>query len=91
MFGKVSERRESQYWAVLMKYCRKVKGEQVITPQVVKQLNTENIDVVPGKLFCRQTHCIDDQDKFHSVKDTENEFTECQTPWKKHLSAYTHS
>ena len=34
--------------------------------------------------FCqRQTKCIDDQDKFQSVKDTDNEFTECQTPRKK--------
>ena len=34
--------------------------------------------------FCqRQTHCIDDQDKFQSAKDTDNEFTECQTPRKK--------
>ena len=33
--------------------------------------------------FCqRQTHC-DDQDKFQSVTDTENEFTECQTRRKK--------
>ena len=30
--------------------------------------------------FCqRQAKCIDDQDKFQSVKDTDNEFTECQT------------
>ena len=30
--------------------------------------------------FCqRQTHCIDDQDTFQSVTDTDNEFTECQT------------
>ena len=36
------------------------------------------------KTFCwRQTKCIDDQDKFQSVKDTDNEFTECQTPRKK--------
>ena len=35
-------------------------------------------------IFCyRQTKCIDDQDKFQSVKDTGNEFTECQTPGKK--------
>ena len=27
--------------------------------------------------------CIDDQDKFQSVKGTDNEFTECQTPRKK--------
>ena len=34
--------------------------------------------------FCqRQTKCIDDQDKFESVKDTDNEFAECQTPRKK--------
>ena len=34
--------------------------------------------------FCqRQTKCIDDQDKFQSVKDTDNEFTEYQTPRKK--------
>ena len=47
--------------------------------------------------FCwRQTKCIDDQDKFQSVKDTDNEFSECQAPRKSsnqsafHLSAYTH-
>ena len=34
--------------------------------------------------FCqRQTKCIGDQDKFQSVKDTENEFTECQTTRRK--------
>ena len=34
--------------------------------------------------FCqRQTKCIDDQDKFRSVKDTDNEFIDCQTPRKK--------
>ena len=34
--------------------------------------------------FCqRQTHFIDDQDKDQSVTNTDNEFTECQTPWKK--------
>ena len=28
--------------------------------------------------FCqRQTKCIDDKDKFQSVKDTDNEFNEC--------------
>ena len=71
-----------------MKYCHKVKGEQVITLQMAQQLKTKNINVAPGRLFCRQckakffwrqTHCIDDQ----SVTDTDNEFTECQTPRKK--------
>ena len=34
--------------------------------------------------FCqRQTKCTDDQDKFQSIKDNDNEFTECQTPRKK--------
>ena len=41
--------------------------------------------VVGVKLnFCqRQTHCIDDQNKFQSFTDTDNEHTECQTPRKK--------
>ena len=30
-----------------------------------------------------ETHCIDDEDKVQSVTDTDNEFTECQTPRKK--------
>ena len=35
-------------------------------------------------VFCqRQTHCIDDEDKFQSITDTDNEFIECQTPRKK--------
>ena len=73
----------------------KVKGEQVITLQMVQQLKTKNIKILmlyqdnyfvfSVKLnFCqRRTHCIDDQDKFQSVTDTDNEFTECQTPRKK--------
>ena len=45
----------------------------------------DNYLVISVKLnFCqRQSHCIDDQDKFQSVKDTDDEFTECQTPNKK--------
>ena len=47
-------------------------------------LYQDNYFVVSVKLnFCqRQTHCIDDQDKFESVTDTDNKFTECQTPRK---------
>ena len=43
-------------------------------------LYQDNYFVVSVKVnFCqRQTHC-DDQDKFQSVTDTEDEFTECQT------------
>ena len=33
--------------------------------------------------YQRQTKCIDDQDNFQSVKDTDNEFTERQTSRKK--------
>ena len=48
-------------------------------------LYQDNYFVVGVKLnFCsRQTHCIDDQDKFHSVVDTDNGFTECQIPGKQ--------
>ena len=44
-----------------------------------------NFFAVSVKLnFCqRQTQCIDDQDKVQAVTDTNNEFTECQTPSKK--------
>ena len=44
-----------------------------------------NYFVVSVKInFCeRQTHCFDDQDKFQSLKDTDNEFSECQTPREK--------
>ena len=47
-------------------------------------LYKDNYFVVSVNLnFCqRQTHCIDDQDKFQSVTDTDNELTECQTPRK---------
>ena len=48
-------------------------------------LYQDNYFAISVKLnFCwRQTHCIDDQDKVQSVTDTDNEFTECQTPKKK--------
>ena len=39
---------------VLVKHHRKVKGEQVITPQIAQQRKIKNINVVPGQLFCRQ-------------------------------------
>ena len=62
-----------------------------------QQLKTRNISDVSGQIFCcqcsvkinfcqRQTKCIDDQDKFQSVKDTDNEFAQCQTPRKKFQS-----
>ena len=63
-----------------MKHRRRVKGEQVITLQMAQQLKTKNVNVVPIQLFCcqckakylRQTHCIDDQDKFECVTDIDN-------------------
>ena len=53
VFGNVFERRESKCCAVLMKHCRKVKGEQMIILQMVQQLKTKNINDVTGQLFCR--------------------------------------
>ena len=61
VFGNVFERREIKCCAVLMKYRCKVKGkqliilgEQVITLQMAQQLKTQNINVIPGQLSCRQ-------------------------------------
>ena len=48
VFGNVFERRESECCVVLIKNCRKVKGQQVITLQMTHQLKTKNINVVPG-------------------------------------------
>ena len=42
VFGNVFERGESKCCAVLMKHRCKVKGEQVITPQMTQQLKTKN-------------------------------------------------
>ena len=69
-----------------MKHRCKVKGEQVLIVQMDQQLKPKilvmhqnNYFIVSVKInFCyRQTKCIDDQDKFQSVKDTYNEFTGC--------------
>ena len=54
LFGNVFEWRESKCCAVLMKYRRKVIGEQVISLQMDQQLKTKNISNVSGKLFCCQ-------------------------------------
>ena len=101
VFGNIFERRESKCGGVLMKHCRKVIGEQVITLQMVQQLKTKNISVIQGQLLCRQckakflletqTHYIDDQDKVQSGTDTDNEFNECQTPRKKLQSIHISS
>ena len=54
VFGNAFEKRESKCFAVLMKHCRKVKGEQVIILQIDQQLQTKNISYVSGQLFCCQ-------------------------------------
>ena len=54
LFGDIFERREIKCCAVLMKYCRKVKGEQVIIFHMDQQLKTKNISDVSGQLFCYQ-------------------------------------
>ena len=43
-----------------------------------QQLNTKNISDVPGQISCYQCTYL--------VKDTDNEFTECQSPRKKFQS-----
>ena len=59
VFGNVFEKRVNKCYAVLMKHCRKVKGEQVIILQMDQQLKPENISNVSGQLSCCQC-----QDKF---------------------------
>ena len=54
VFGNVFERRKSKCCAVLIKHCRKVKVEQVITLQMAQQLKSKNIYLVPGQLFFGQ-------------------------------------
>ena len=53
VFDNVFERKESKCCGVLIKHCRKVKGEQVITLQMAEQLKPNNINVVQGQLFRR--------------------------------------
>ena len=46
-----------------------------------------NYSVVSVKLnFKRQTHCIDDQNKFQSITDTANEFTDTNTKEKTRIN-----
>ena len=54
VFGSGFVRREIKCCAVLMKYCRKVKGEQVVTLKMAQQLKTKNINVEPGQIFSCQ-------------------------------------
>ena len=62
-----------------------MKSDHSPSGSETKNQNQDNYFVVSVKInFCyRQTTCTDDQDKFHSVKDTDNEFIECPTPRKK--------
>ena len=54
VFGNAFERRKTKCRPVLMKHCRKVKGEQMIIIQMVQQLKTKHINDISGQLFCRQ-------------------------------------
>ena len=54
VFGNVFERSGSRCCAVLKKYHRKVKGEQVIILQMGHQIKTKNISDVSKQLFCCQ-------------------------------------
>ena len=55
VFVNVFERRESKCCTVLIKHRCKVKGEEVINLQIVQQLKTKNINVLPAQLFCRRS------------------------------------
>ena len=57
----------------------------MVTLRMAQQLKTKDINVVPGQVvsvklnfYQRQVHCVDDQDKFQSVPDTDKEFTQSQ-------------
>ena len=50
----------------------------MIILQMNQQLKAKNISDVPGQISCCQCNYL--------VKDTDNEFTECQTPRKKFQS-----
>ena len=64
-----------QYWWNIFV---KLKGEQVIILQMDQRLKTKNISDVPGQISYCQCKYL--------VKDTDNEFTEYQTPRKKFQS-----
>ena len=59
VFGNFFERSESKCCAVLMKHCRKVKGEQVIILHMDQQLKNLNISEVPGQLFCKDEFLLE--------------------------------
>ena len=66
-----------QYWWNIF---IKLKGGQVIILQMDQWLKTKNISDVPGQISCCQCKNL--------VKDTDYEFTECQTPRKKFQSIH---
>ena len=76
VFRNVSERRESKCCAVLMKHLGE-QGEQVIILEMDRRLKIKNISYVPGQICCQCKYL---------VKDTDSEFTKCQTPRKKFQS-----
>ena len=51
MFLREGKVNVAQYWWNVV---AKLKGEQVITLQMVQHLKIKNINVAPGQLFCRQ-------------------------------------
>ena len=81
VFGNVFERRKSKCCAVLIKHCRKVKVEQVITLQMAQQLKSKNIYLVPGQLFFGQF-------KARFLLETASRI--CSNQLAFHLTAYRH-
>ena len=57
-FGNRFERRETKCCGVLKKHKRKCLGYKRITLQMAEQLKNKGIDVIPGRMFCRQ--CVNE-------------------------------
>ena len=51
VFDNIFERRESKCCGVLMKHLRKVKGEQVVTLQMIQLLKREILMLYQGNYF----------------------------------------
>ena len=68
VFGNVSEKRESKCCAVFKRWTSDHSPNGSVT-------KNKNISDVPGQISCCQCKYL--------VKDSDNEFTECQTPRKK--------
>ena len=91
-FGNAFERKEKYCCGILINHKRKgTKAEQSVTLDMARYLKSKDIDVVPGKKFCRQ--CKSKYNNMSTDEDSDNnsqcttmsdqEFNEGETPKKK--------